>query len=179
MFNFFKKKHKEIVEEKVEEKVEPSGKFQFTKVVISATLDQRTCLICGVLDGKVYKADEVHLPPFHTECRCQCLPWIGEQTERPFIDPVEKIRPKEGTSPFYESLGKTPVKMRKGGQTKDSYTQWFDKQKNTETGKKFQEYKLGKVRYEAYVAGKVSLEDLVNMETLEMYSLTELGLQSD
>lgn len=35
-----------------------------------ATLDQRTCLICGPLDGKVFPVDSQKAPPLHPNCRC-------------------------------------------------------------------------------------------------------------
>lgn len=40
-----------------------------------ATLDARTCPICGALDGNVYPlSDTEHLPPRHPLCRCSQLP---------------------------------------------------------------------------------------------------------
>ena len=44
------------------------------KYQILATLDSKTCGVCGDLDGKVYKVGEevvgVNMPPFHPLCRC-------------------------------------------------------------------------------------------------------------
>lgn len=148
--------------------------------VIFATLDHRTCIVCGALDGKVFKVGEGPCPPFHTYCRCMRMPWFNsDQGERPYVDPVEMARPKEGKSPFYESVGKTPVAKRKLGTTKDSYAQWFDRQKNTETGRKFQKILLGPSRYAAYEAGKLSLDDMVNFDTAKEYTLEELGLEAE
>lgn len=35
-----------------------------------ATLDNRTCVLCGPLDGKVFKLEEGPRPPRHPNCRC-------------------------------------------------------------------------------------------------------------
>jgi len=175
VFNFFKNKH----EEREEEGTEVFDSYKIKQVVILATLDHHTCVVCGVLDGKIFKAEEAPRPPFHTYCRCVLLPWVDGKSERPYVDPVEMARPKEGKSPFYESVGKTPVGKRKIGTTKDNYAQWFDRQKNTETGRKFQKMHLGPTRYAAYEAGKLSLDDMVNFDILKMYSLEELGLEPE
>lgn len=51
-----------------------------------ATLDTRTCLICGKLDGKTFKSiDEAPQIPAHTQCRCLLIPevkgpdYVGER----------------------------------------------------------------------------------------------------
>lgn len=53
------------------------GKYQ-----ILATLDSRTCGICGDLDGKVYEVDKavagVNMPPFHPLCRCTDMPYYDD-----------------------------------------------------------------------------------------------------
>jgi len=44
-----------------------------------ATLDHRTCLICGAYDGKIWTQDklyEVKVPPAHPNCRCVLIPYI-------------------------------------------------------------------------------------------------------
>lgn len=153
--------------------------FTIKQEVILATLDHRTCVVCGALDGKVFRVGEGPYPPFHTYCRCMRLPWFDYKSERPYVDPVEMVRPKEGKSPFYESVGKTPVAKRKIGITKDSYAQWFDRQKNTATGRKFQRILLGPSRYAAYETGKLSLDDMVNFDTVKVYTLEELGLETE
>jgi SPP1 gp7 family putative phage head morphogenesis protein len=52
------------------------------KYQILATLDSKTCGICGDLDGKVYKTDEavtgVNMPPFHCFCRCTNVPYYDD-----------------------------------------------------------------------------------------------------
>ena len=48
------------------------------KYEILATLDSKTCEICGELDGNVYEVGEevtgVNMPPFHPLCRCTDVP---------------------------------------------------------------------------------------------------------
>lgn len=48
------------------------------KYEILATLDSKTCGVCGNLDGKVYPVEEavvgVNMPPFHCFCRCTDVP---------------------------------------------------------------------------------------------------------
>jgi len=144
-----------------------------------ATLDHRTCLVCGALDGKVFKVGEGAIPPLHVGCRCLRIAHFDDEIERPYVDPVAMARPKEGKSPFYDSVGKTPVAKRIIGTTKDTYAQWFDRQKNTESGRKFQKIHLGSSRYAAYKAGNLSLDDMVNFDTLQMYTLEELGLEGE
>lgn len=39
-----------------------------------ATLDSRTCAVCGSLDGKVYAVATARRPPAHFNCRCVMVP---------------------------------------------------------------------------------------------------------
>lgn len=44
-----------------------------------ATLDSRTCIICGSDDGRLYKTmKEVPHIPRHRGCRCVCCPYFGD-----------------------------------------------------------------------------------------------------
>jgi SPP1 gp7 family putative phage head morphogenesis protein len=43
-------------------------------VVWVATLDARTCIECGVLDGQEFEADKGPRPPDHPACRCTVVP---------------------------------------------------------------------------------------------------------
>lgn len=49
------------------------------KYQISATLDSKTCGVCGDLDRKVYEVGKevvgVNMPPFHPLCRCTDVPY--------------------------------------------------------------------------------------------------------
>ena len=52
------------------------------KYQILATLDNRTCDICGELDGQVYWVKKakigVNYPPFHQNCRCTTIPYYDD-----------------------------------------------------------------------------------------------------
>lgn len=52
------------------------------KYMIRATLDSKTCGVCGDLDGKVYLVDEavagVNMHPFHPLCRCTDVPYYDD-----------------------------------------------------------------------------------------------------
>ena len=53
------------------------------KYQILATLDSKTCGICGRLDGKIYPVAEAvtgkNMPPFHPFCRCTDVPYYSDQ----------------------------------------------------------------------------------------------------
>lgn len=50
-----------------------------------ATLDKRTCPVCGSLDGKIFTLKEkqvgVNYPPMHLGCRCTTISTIGLQSK--------------------------------------------------------------------------------------------------
>lgn len=52
------------------------------KYQILATLDSKTCGVCGNLDGEVYPVDEAvtgkNMPPFHCFCRCTDVPYYDD-----------------------------------------------------------------------------------------------------
>ena len=52
------------------------------KYEILATLDSKTCGVCGDLDGKVYEVGKevvgVNMPPFHPLCRCTTVPYYDD-----------------------------------------------------------------------------------------------------
>ena len=44
-----------------------------------ATLDHRTCIICGAYDGRIWAQDKLYgvkVPPAHPNCRCVLIPYI-------------------------------------------------------------------------------------------------------
>ena len=52
------------------------------KYQILTTLDDKTCDICGELDGKVFQVKDavigLNFPPFHQECRCTTIPYYDD-----------------------------------------------------------------------------------------------------
>ena len=73
-----------------------------------ATLDHRTCLVCGAYDSKIWTQDklyEVKVPPAHPNCRCVLIPYIdiGEG-----IDADGSTRPAEAEN--FDLLAKKKVR---------------------------------------------------------------------
>jgi SPP1 gp7 family putative phage head morphogenesis protein len=54
---------------------------EIERYMFIATLDVRTCAICGNLDGKVFKVSEakvgINCPPIHGGCRCTTVAYFG------------------------------------------------------------------------------------------------------
>ncbi len=88
------------------------------KYKVIATLDGKTCDICGSMDGKVFRMSEyeagITANPFHPNCRCCTAPyfdnWYGLDRKRAASDPV--------TGKEY----KVPADM--------TYQEWMDKYQN-------------------------------------------------
>mgnify|MGYP004731427349 CR=1 FL=1 len=68
------------------------------KYQILATLDSKTCGICGELDGKIYPMAEAvtgkNMPPFHPFCRCTDVPYYPDTP----VDGKRVARDAEGNS---------------------------------------------------------------------------------
>ena len=97
-----------------------------------ATLDSRTCLVCGNLDGKLFKTiKDVPQLPLHRGCRCTIVP-------------------------YYEIEGET--KSSKNGYTgaDTSFSHWL-KEQDSETQKEV----LGATRYKLYKNG-TEIKDFVD-----------------
>lgn len=66
---------------------------------ILATLDSKTCGICGRLDGKIYPVSEAvtgkNMPPFHPFCRCTDVPYYPDT---PTEGMTRAARDKDGHS---------------------------------------------------------------------------------
>lgn len=69
------------------------------KYEILATLDSKTCGICGELDGKVYLVEEAvtgkNMPPFHCFCRCTDVPHYDDTD---LADQTRAARDADGNS---------------------------------------------------------------------------------
>lgn len=102
-----------------------------------SALDRRTCLVCGSLDGKVYRnlSDIPKMMPLHFNCRCVLLPVIDE-----FEDVVD-------------------VRAAENGYVDDkiTYDDWLGFQ-----DEKTQKYILGDKRYEMYKQGVLLPEFIYN-----------------
>ena len=115
------------------------------KVRFVATLDLRTSELCASLDGKVYGVDEPHpMPPLHPNCRSTIQPAIGEQIG------------------YRASLGgRVPAKTR--------YEQWLRTRSVAE-----QNLVLGKRKAEAWRAGRLALDDMVDASLSRVITNREL-----
>lgn len=135
-------------------------RFQFKQVVFNATLDFRTTSQCRSLDGKVFEKGEEPHTPLHYRCRTVLLPWIGEYSERPYVESSK-------------SIGKMTKKERaelESGITTDTYQQFFERQ--TEAHKR---EILGSGRYDLYKENNLDMDDFYNDKTGKQYTLTELN----
>lgn len=135
------------------------------KYEILATLDSKTCGVCGDLDGKLYEVGKevvgVNMPPFHPLCRCTDAPYYDDT---PTEDLTRVARDPE-TGKTYE----VPASM--------TYTEWHAEfiEKNPEKAlaeKKLQNQKTDKEQYEQYkkVLGENvpdSLDSFQNMKYTE------------
>ena len=101
-----------------------------------STLDRRTCLVCGNLDGKKFRKLEniQDMPPVHHNCRCIVLAYINE----------------------FEDLDDTRSSENGQVDSKITYKDWLDSQSD-----KIKEQVLGKGRFELYKQG-FEVGDFVN-----------------
>ena len=130
-----------------------------------------TCARCAMLDGTVYKLDEIHPPlPLHFRCRCIftfiLIPWkelgldIGEMEEayRPWA-----YRPEINIDTGRKG------KILASGFFQGDYSEWMKTQSD-----RFQKNILGPMRFELYNSGKVDFKDMVDKLTGKLINLKDL-----
>lgn len=138
-----------------------------------ATLDDRTCLVCGVKDGTIYYFNRnpitgLDTPPLHPRCRCVLVPLSKSWKELG----CDKHEPSEGGRPFvYKGIPPTHLsrQMRQyhgdperwAGQISESlnYDQWLRKMDVEDPA--FVRDILGKKRYDLWNSGKLTLNKMV------------------
>ena len=112
-----------------------------------ATLDTRTCPICGPRDGQVYDLDDPKAPrpPAHWNCRCTTAPVLKSYREIARLKPRAAAEVSEGTRASMD------------GQVPDAVTwkEWVDKQP---AGR--QDEIFGASRAKLYRSGRVDAKDL-------------------
>lgn len=127
------------------------------KYKVIATLDGKTCDICGSMDGKVFRMAEyeagITANPFHPNCRCCTAPyfdnWYGLDRKRTALDPV--------TGKEY----KVPADM--------TYQEWMDKYvkndilNSANTKEVIQVHSIGKLDRDIY---KCITDDIVTDEVI-------------
>lgn len=120
-----------------------------------ATLDTKTCPVCGPLDGKVFPVKEGPRPPAHWNCRC---------TTAPVTKSLEAILGKKKAK---ESVSES-TRASMDGQVPESvtYSDWIEDQDAATQDEVF-----GPGRARLLRAGKISPKDLVTrtgkLRTLE------------
>jgi len=133
-----------------------------------STLDGRTCIVCGSLDGKIYKPNESR-PSLPQHWRCRCLYVVQTPTFKDLgIDAPEL---DEGTRPAVKHDERT-VHHRDGSTSTDytvasvdqvpgktTYNQWLKQQLQDDP--EFVKSVLGKTRFDLFKSGKYSLSGMV------------------
>lgn len=95
---------------------ETYGMYDVKEYEYLATLDQRTCDLCGPLDGKVFKVTDmqegVNAPPLHPNCRCTTIPHYDD------LGGSRAARDEEGNTIFVD--GNTTYSEWKSMQNKEA-----------------------------------------------------------
>lgn len=122
-----------------------------------ATLDTKTCPVCGPLDGKIFPVKEGPRPPAHWNCRC---------TTAPVTKSLDAILGKKKAQETIE----TSTRASMDGQVPESttYTEWI-KDQDAAT----QDEVFGPSRGRMLRAGKITPKDLVT-RTGKLRSLDDL-----
>jgi len=110
-----------------------------------ATLDPKTCLVCGVLDGQTWPINDTHeVPPAHWNCRCCTVPIPKMWDELGIKMPV-------GQRPTSTDTANGTV----SGDT--TWESWLGSLSKSE-----QESILGPGRFRLWNSGKLSIRDLTD-----------------
>lgn len=123
-----------------------------------ATLDGRTCLVCGANDKTLYKKDaEKPSLPIHRNCRCVYVPYFSDsllpESERPSTKHDERtVHHRDGST-------STKFTVSESEPTTENYSQWMTRQ--LEDDPDFVRGVLGKTRFELFSKGEISLEKMV------------------
>lgn len=132
------------------------------KYEILATLDSKTCEICGELDGNVYEVGKeitgVNMPPFHPLCRCTDVPHYADTPTKGMV----RVARDPGTGKTYE----VPADM--------TYKQWHEQyvEKNPDkrlAERKQRNKKADNEQFQRYrkILGKDAPETLDSFQTMK------------
>jgi SPP1 gp7 family putative phage head morphogenesis protein len=129
-------------------------------VLFVATLDLRTCEICGGFDGNQYEIDEGPRPPIHPVCRCTTAPVLKSWREL-------GLDLKEAPAGTRASMdGQVPASV--------DFPTWLGRRSAAE-----QDQVLGPARGTLYRAGEVKFRDFVDAEDkTRLLTLAELEKRS-
>lgn len=123
-----------------------------------ATLDTRTCPVCGPRDGKVYPIDAVPELPAHWNCRCTTAPVVKSYRELAGLKPRAAAAVSEGTRASID------------GQVAESVT-WSDWVAGQSRERQDEVFGAGRARL--FRAGKITAKDLAT-RTGRIRTLAEL-----
>lgn len=147
----------------------------FAEVIASytflATLDSRTCMVCGVLDGRT--EPEYHLlppPPVHPRCRCIIRPntsFPNPNQTRPAVVEATSHTTQHRDGSTSTKWRPTRVRQVPGSMT---YRQFFESQPEA-----WQRDVLGHARFKLYKEGRLSLEDLVASGSFSNYRVIRVS----
>jgi SPP1 gp7 family putative phage head morphogenesis protein len=107
--------------------------------VFVATLDNRTCPICGPLDGQEFPVGEGPIPPRHPNCRCTASPLLKSFRELGL--PFKEFEPADRAS----MNGVVPAKV--------TYRKWLRQQPHT-----VQNQVLGATRAKLWRGNKITID---------------------
>ena len=130
------------------------GDLNFSWLYV-ATLDGRTCPLCGVYDGRRFKQNEERPNvPQHINCRCCYVPDFG-------LGDVERAAVKENERTVHHRDGSTSTAytVEEVEHTTETYSEWITRQVQDDPA--FAREVLGKTRFELLKSGKTTLERMV------------------
>lgn len=136
-----------------------------------SVLDNRACIKCSALDGRIYKNGEPMPPlPLHPRCRCLATPCVRVDDMGITSEDLAKVaRPWVIREPGNIDTG-GKRKILNYGHTTENFDGWYKT-----LPKKEQIRVVGKVRQELLQNGQISFEELVNQSSGSLVTLEELG----
>lgn len=159
-------------------KITEANKDLFSAEEWVATLDGRTCAICGALDGKRFEIGKGPFPPAHINCRCQRVPVTKSWKELGF-DGLDEDQPLS-TRPFVADtrpVSKIPQSQRDaviGTTTSKNYNDWLKTQSAS-----FQDQALGKTKGKLFRQGDLEMDRFIdrqrNVLTLDQLKERDMG----
>ena len=124
-----------------------------------ATLDGRTCIVCGADDGKIYKKDDKRPSlPRHINCRCTYIPVFDETLDdatRPAVKHNERtVQHRDGSTSTKFTIDRVDHVP-----AQETYSQWMERQLKEDPA--FVQQVLGKTRFELFQKGQLPLKKMV------------------
>ena len=97
------------------------------EIEIVVALDERTCEVCGEMDGKHFPLDKAEglTPPFHPNCRCTTVPYFNDE----FTQGEERAAKGEDGKTYYVPADMTYKEWR------EKYVEEASKQLTLSSGK--------------------------------------------